>query len=260
MSDYRRDSELMQLCDRAGTGPISVSNELFDVLSLSIRLSEQSGGAFDVTVGPLVKLWREARRLEQLPDSSALRKARALVGSHLMKLHPNERTVELLEPGMQLDLGAIAKGYAADEAIAALHKHGVESAMIEFGGDVVVSGRPPDSDGWAVTASLADPQHQEMTIEHEAVSTSGDTQQYVEIGGVRYSHVVDPRTGLGLTSRAAATVVAAQGVLSDALATTLSIMGSDEGLIFLEKYYPNATGYVRSLTSEAATGVDTKAR
>ncbi len=254
MSDYRRDSELMQLGGRAGSGPVAVSRDLFDVLTLSTQLSEQSGGAFDVTIGPVVRLWREARRLGRLPDPAILADARSRAGPNLMKLDPEQQSVELLAPGMQLDLGGIAKGYAADEALAVIETHGVESALIEFGGDVVASGPPPGRDGWAVTASLADQQHRDMTIENQALSTSGDTQQFVEIDGIRYSHVVDPRTGIGLTSRAAATVIAPKGVLSDALATSLSIMGRNDGLEFVRKYYPEATAYVRYLTEDEAAG------
>lgn len=254
MSDYRRDSELMQLCGRAGSGPVAVSRDLFDVLTLSTQLSEQSGGAFDVTIGPVVRLWREARRLGRLPDPAILADARSRAGPNLMKLDPEQQSVELVAAGMQLDLGGIAKGYAADEALAVIETHGVESALIEFGGDVVASGPPPGRDGWAVTASLADQQHRDMTIENQALSTSGDTQQFVEIDGIRYSHVVDPRTGIGLTSRAAATVIAPKGVLSDALATSLSIMGRNDGLEFVRKYYPEATAYVRYLTEDEAAG------
>lgn len=250
MSDYRGDSELMRLCERASTGPVPVSRDLFAVLSLAQRLSEQSDGAFDVTIGPLVRLWREARRSGRLPDPSRLEEARTRVGRHLMILDLTDRTVELLEPGMLLDLGGIAKGYAADAAVDAMRRHGIRSALVEFGGDVVAAGRPPGTDGWPVSAPLAPADSAAWTIVNEAISTSGDTQQFVEIAGVRYSHVVDPRSGVGLTSRAAATVIAPNGALSDALATTLSIMDSDAGRELLRRHYPEVIAFVRELSGD----------
>ena len=245
MSDYRGDSELMRLCARAGEGPVPVSRDLFEVLSLAHHLSELSDGAFDVTIGPLVRLWREARRSGRLPDPQQLEDARARVGRHLMILDAADRTVELLARGMLLDLGGIAKGYAADAAVDVMRQRGVRSALVEFGGDVVASGPPPGTKGWPVSAPLAQAEEASWTIADEAVSTSGDTQQFVEIDGVRYSHVVDPRTGIGLTSRAAATVIAPHGALSDALATTLSVMAPDAGRELVEKHYPDVVAYVR---------------
>ncbi len=125
MSDYDKTSELMRLCARAGGPPVPVSAELFFVLSRAQEVSRQSGGAFDVTVGPVVKLWRRARKLRKLPDAEKLAEARALVGWRNVRLDEKKRSVQLLKPGMQLDLGGIAKGYAADEALAVLKKHGI---------------------------------------------------------------------------------------------------------------------------------------
>lgn len=242
MSDYRQDSELMQLCSRAGDGPVEVSADLFEILATSQRLSAQSNGAFDVTVGPYVRLWRQARREQRLPAPEHLLDASRLVGWTKMKLDPEHKTVTLDVKGMQLDLGGIAKGYASDAAIAVLRDHGIHRAMIEFGGDVVASDAPPEADGWRITASLA---ARDLTVANSAVSTSGDTEQFVELDGRRYSHVVDPRTGLGLTDRLAATVTAPQGVLSDALSTALSVMGEEAGLAMLSREYPDATAVIR---------------
>ena len=242
MSDYRQDSELMQLCRRAEDGPVKVSADLFDVLAASQRLSEQSNGAFDVTVGPYVRLWRQARREQRLPSPEHLLEASRLVGWTKMKLDPEHKTVTLAVKGMQLDLGGIAKGYASDAAISVLRDHGIRRAMIEFGGDVVAGDAPPKADGWSITASLA---ATELTLANSAISTSGDTEQFVELEGKRYSHVVDPRTGLGLTDRLAATVTAPVGVLSDALSTALTVMGEEAGLAMLSHEYPDATAIIR---------------
>jgi thiamine biosynthesis lipoprotein len=150
LSDYKPESELMRLCREAGGPPVPVSADLFRVLDASKRMSERSGGAFDVTVAPVVRLWRRARRERKLPDADLLSKALALVGSDAMHLDAGARTVELRKPGMKLDVGGMAKGYAAGEAIATLKRHGIDRALVAAAGDIVVSGPPPGSDGWTV--------------------------------------------------------------------------------------------------------------
>ena len=254
MSDYRSDSELMQLCARAGQGPIRVSEDLFIVLDAAIDLARLSDGAFDVTVGPLVRLWRKARRAGSLPSSRDLQDAQARVGWELVTLDDRERTVALALPGMQLDLGGIAKGYAADEAVAAAREFGVGRILVEFGGDIVVGDPPPGSEGWEITVGdVGDVGDADglggatIVLSNSAVSSSADTEQFVEIDGKRYSHVVDPRTGLGLTDRLAVTVVTSRGITSDALATTLSILGPEPGLELIERAYPSVRAYVRYL-------------
>ncbi|MCH7945937.1 MAG: FAD:protein FMN transferase [Armatimonadetes bacterium] len=221
MSDYRPDSELMRLCAHAGTGPVSVSEDLFLVLSQAQKISELTDGAFDVTASPVVRLWREARRTGEMPSQADRDAALKLVGWQRMTLDPRWRTVDLALPGMLLDLGGIAKGYANDEAIRVMKANGVERAMVQAGGDISVSGPPPGRLGWAITVrGLPDT----LYLKHAAVSTSGDTEQFVEIDGVRYSHVVDPRTGLGVTTRIQATVVAGRGLVSDPVATAATVM------------------------------------
>ncbi len=242
MSDYRRGSELRGLVRQAGDGPVRISKDLLHVLTVSQQLARQSGGAFDVTVGPLVALWREARRTAALPPDRTLAKARSRSGHHLLTVDSEDGTADLQVDGMGLDLGGIAKGFAADEAIRTLAKHGARRAMIEFGGDVVAGDPPPGRVGWRITAA---PAERGYALSNAAISTSGDTQQFVEIDGGRYSHVVDPRTGIGLTSRIAVTVVAPKGILSDGLATTLSVLGPDAGGTFLDEHYPEVEAVFR---------------
>jgi thiamine biosynthesis lipoprotein len=240
MSDYRPDSELMRLCRKAGGGdPVPVSEELLFVLSRGQEVSRLSGGAFDVTVGPVVHLWRLARRTERLPDPDDLNKALALVGHEKVRLDPKARTVRLLVPGMKLDLGGIAKGYAADEALKVLARHGVTRALVAAGGDIAVSGPPPDADGWTIgVAPLEDPDRKPsryLVLKDGAVSTSGDAEQYAEIGGKRYSHIVDPHTGIGLVGRASATVVAPHGIMADSLTKAVIVPGPERGLATIDK-------------------------
>jgi thiamine biosynthesis lipoprotein len=239
MSDYRPASELMQLCRKAGGDPVAVSEELFFVLSRGQEVSRLSDGAFDVTVGPVVKLWRRARRTERLPDPDDLKKALALVGYEKMRLDAKARTVQLLVPGMQLDLGGIAKGYTADEALKVLEQHGIKRALVAAGGDIAVSGPPPAADGWSIgIAPLEDPDSKPsryLVLKDAAVSTSGDAEQYVEIDGVRYSHIVDPKTGIGLVGRRSATVVARRGIMADSLTKTVIVPGPERGLAIIDK-------------------------
>ncbi len=247
MSDYRRDSELMRLAERSGTGPVPVSADLFHVLRIAERLARLSGGAFDVTAGPLVQLWRKARDTRTLPAPEALETPRARSGYALLRLDAEDSTATLANKDMRLDLGGIAKGFAADEALATLRAHGLPHAMIEFGGDIVTGDAPPrerdaantsenDVTGWRITEPLSG---RTFHLANAAISTSGDTVQFVVIDGVRYSHVLDPRTGIPLTSRIAVTVIAPEGILSDGLATMLSVLGPEAGMRLLERTWPD---------------------
>ena len=253
MSDYRVDSELNQLSARAGGPPVPISAELFFVLSRSQELARLTDGAFDVTLGPLVRLWREARRTAVLPAAEARRDAIARSGWRHLRLDAAARTAQLLRPGMQLDLGGIAKGYAADEAIAVLRAHGITRALVEMGGDIMVGEAPPDAAGWNVGAVDAGANASATILERSAISTSGDLEQFVEIGGQRYSHVVDPSSGLGLSSRVAATVVAPDGITADALSTALTVLGRERGAALLASHFPGVRAQIRVVDGAART-------
>jgi thiamine biosynthesis lipoprotein len=260
MSDYKPTSELMRLCDKAGGEPVKVSEELSFVLTKAQEVSELSDGAFDVTVGPVVRLWRLARKTGRLPDPDDLKKALELVGYKNIKLAPKERTVQLPKPGMRLDLGGIAKGYAADEALAVLKKHGIHRALVAAGGDIAVSGPPPDKEGWTIgiqplaPEEVKNPRH--LILKNGGVSTSGDAEQFVEIDGKRYSHIVDPRTGLGLPGHRSVTVVAPNGITSDSLTKVASVLG-EEGLKLIEKQ-PGVSARIVLLTDKGADIAATK--
>ncbi len=249
LSSYRSSSELNRLSRRAGERPMPVSRPLFRVLRHAQRLARQSGGAFDVTAEPYLDLWATAREEGELPDSSALRRASARVGWTKVHLKEN-RTVQLTADSMQLNVGGIAKGYILDRALDTLSAEGVSRAMIEAGGDIVMSGPPPDRSGWQVRLPGAGPEGRARSLHlaHAAVSTSGDTHQFVDIDGTRYSHVVDPRTGIGLTHRLLVTVVAENGTTADGLATTVGVLGPDAGRAFLDEHYPSARAYIRPAT------------
>jgi thiamine biosynthesis lipoprotein len=229
LSDYRDDSELRRLGARAGVWVV-VSPELFAVLSRALEISRATGGAFDPTVGPLVVLWREARANRRLPDRPALEAARARVGWTHVQVDRSRRAVRLDRGDMRLDLGGIAKGYILQQAVAALARAGVTRALVEAGGDIAVGDAPPDRDGWRIDVPGAEAAFASRAarLTNASLATSGPTAQFVEIDGVRYSHVIDPRTGLGLTTHVTARVIAADGATADALATALTIVGAAE--------------------------------
>ena len=193
-----------------------------------------------MTVGPLVKLWRRARRTKSLPGAEALAEAKTLVGHELLTLNDEYRTVKLSKPGMRIDLGGIAMGYAVDEARIVLGRHGQSRVMIDASGDVLVGDPPPGKTGWTIgIAALTAPNGPPtrfVELVNAAITTSGDAFQYVEIEGVRYSHIVDPKTGLGLTGRMAVTVIAQDCMTADSLATAICVLGSEKGLALAEKY------------------------
>jgi FAD:protein FMN transferase len=248
MSDYRPNSELMRLCDKAGGPPVPVSKDLFIVLKRAQEVARISDGAFDITCGPLVKLWREARKKHILPTQQEIMNARKLVGWRKLRLNESKHTAQLLVPGMKLDLGGIAKGYADDCAQEALKKSRITRALVEAGGDIVVSGPPPNSDGWRIQVSNAGGSGKAsvMPFSNTAISSSGDTEQFVNIGGRRYSHIVDPRTGQALTNRVQVTVVAPNGLISDPITKGLSILGEEDRKKLL-RGYPKTRAYVRVL-------------
>ncbi len=253
MSDYRPDSEVMRLCARAGGAPRRISPDLFMVLRRSQEMAERSGGAFDVTAGPLIALWRQARKSRTLPAAAALARARRLVGWKKLRLDPVARTARLTLAGMKIDLGGIGKGYAADCAQAVLKQHGIASALVELGGDIVVSGPPPGTSGWTIRVANAGTGDKpaDLLYANRAISTSGDTEQFALINGKQYSHVIDPRTGQALTSRVQVTVTAPDGLTSDPLSTACTVLGPAKGRA-LVRTYPAAAAHVRVLRTPAA--------
>jgi thiamine biosynthesis lipoprotein len=237
LSDYRPDSELRRLEARAPEWTV-VSPELFSVLARAVEIARASGGAFDPTVGPLVALWRDARRTGRMPDPAALAAARTLTGWQKLGLDPKRRAVRLERRGMRLDLGGIAKGYILQEALRTMRDHAVTRALVESGGDIVAGDAPPDRLGWRIDVGTADAAFGERAgrLTNQAIATSGATAQFVEIGGVRYSHVVDPRTGQGVTNHVLARVIGDDATTADAVATALTVLGPAGSRALLHRF------------------------
>jgi thiamine biosynthesis lipoprotein len=234
-SDYDPASELSRLSADSGRGKVAaVSEPLWEVLTAAQALSRRSDGAFDVTVGPLTRLWRRARRDGELPSRSRLDEALRAVGYEKIKLTEEGSRVELTTSGMRLDLGGIAVGYACDRALALLAERGFNRAMIDFSGDILTGDPPPGQEGWRIGIAPLDkpdgPPSRFVVLSRAAVTTSGAGFQSVEIGGVRYSHIVDPHTGLGMTDPLSVTVIARDCMTADSLATAASVLGSEKGL------------------------------
>lgn len=242
MSDYNSESELSQLGRQSPTtSPVPVSKPIWEVLSRAQQFSEQTGGAFDVTAGPLTKIWRRAKRQRELPTDEERQEALAAVGWTHLVLDRDQQAVALTRPNMRLDLGGIAPGYAADQVLAKLRELGIKSALADASGDVAFGDAPPGQ-GWQVGLAplkAEGPPEQILLLANCAISTSGDAFRGVEIGGVRYSHIVDPKTGVGLKHRSSVTVIAPNCTTADALATALSVLGPKHGLEVL-KHFPDA--------------------
>jgi thiamine biosynthesis lipoprotein len=229
LSDYKPDSELNRLSRAAAGVPVKVSADLFQVLAASQKLAEETGGAFDVTLGPVIRLWRQARKEHRLPDAEALREAGEHCSYQKLHLDPAKRTVSLGRAGMQLDLGGIAKGYAADAALLELSQLGIRQALVAVSGDLAIGDPPPGRRGWKIGV-----QDRIVELSNAAVSTSGDAEQHLDANGTRYSHIIDPSTGMGITSQMAVTIVARRGIDADGLATAASVLGVERGLAFIE--------------------------
>lgn len=248
LSDYQADSELSLLREQPVGVPARVSYDLFEVLWRARRISEATVGAFDVTAGPYTRLWRFSRKRRVLPSGEELAAARHSVGHEKLLLDPEKRTVTMSVPGMRLDAGGIAKGYAADAALRQLRELGFQRCLVAASGDIAVGDPPPGQKHWSVAISMPGDSGQRaaktLRLRNRAVSTSGDTEQFVAIGGTRYSHILDTRTGLGLTNRAQVTVVAPDATCSDPLATALRILGPAHARSLLRRFPGSSATWV----------------
>ncbi len=262
MTDYDSASELMRLCREGGkTGkPVPVSDDLFRVLKKAKQISTDSQGAFDITVGPIVRLWRRARRLHEFPEKRLLEDARALVGNDLWEIDEKSQTVTLKKDKMLFDLGGIAKGDIIDQAVATLKQQGITAALVDAGGDIRVYGIPPandaeavsgDANGWVLGVSAHNKEIGRVVTDGIALASSGDLSRYALIDGVKYSHIVDPKTGLGLTNQTAVTVFAPDAITADALASALSVLPPEQGLQLLDNDEGAAAMISRRLPEES---------
>ncbi len=239
LSDYLPESEINELAKATKELQISVSKDLFTLFELSGKLTYSTDGAFDITAGPLVRLWRIAKKNNSLPSPEQIASAKARTGFHHLVLDPEKRTILKKIDGMLFDLGGIAKGYAADAALAILREGGFPRSLVAASGDIVVGDAPPGEAGWRIGIETLEPGHdlselETVTLVNRAISTSGDTRRFFELDGIRYSHLVSTDTGLGLTERIGASVIAPDATTSDSHATAVVLLGTKDGLQFIE--------------------------
>ena len=275
LSDYKPDSELNTITRTAIARAVPISADLFTVLQKSQELAGATGGAFDITQGPVIRLWREAQKTGRLPDPAALKEAAGRSGHRKLHLDPARHTVRLDEAGMALDVGAIGKGYAASEAVEVLEGLGIRSALVAISGDLAFSDAPPGQRGWRIAMysedrdppalslskgpalslskgpalSLSKGVPRVLELANAAVSTSGNSEQHVDIGGRRYSHIIDPSSRIGLVEDLTVTVVARHGLDADGLDTAVSVLGAERGLRLIDAH-PDAAALIVERTPE----------
>ncbi|MBT7982371.1 MAG: FAD:protein FMN transferase [Akkermansiaceae bacterium] len=248
-SDYMADSEVGKFNRCEPNEPHRASSHLIDLLKSSKKISLRTQGNFDPTCGSLSRLWRLSRRTNKLPSPKKLEAAKAACGFSNLKIENSSALITKLNPDTRLDFGGIAKGYTADKMLELLKNKGLSSSSISAGGDIVLGDPPPGKDGWRVQIIPYRNKNRKPTtikISNAAVSTSGNTEQAITIKGQRYSHILNPISGLGLIHENAATVIAPSGTYSDPLATALCIMekraikiinesSHTEAILFLKK-------------------------
>jgi thiamine biosynthesis lipoprotein len=244
MSDYKSDSEI-SIVNRDGfTQAVNISQSTYMVLQKSIEFSELTDGAFDITVGPLVELFRQAKDRQILPTQEEIDNAKLKVGFEKLKLDDENWTVQFTVEGMKLDLGGIAKGYAVDKAVEVMQGRGAIGGMVDLGGDIRCFGPPfKGRDHWVIGLqnpkanknSTGDEVLLKLKITSGAVATSGDYQQFIEIDGKRHSHIIDRETGTSTQGLSSVTIIADKAIDADVLATAVSVMGVEKGLELIEE-------------------------
>ncbi len=243
--DWRiEDSELSRINKQAYSKELAISDEMFEVLSFSLQISAKSEGLFDVTVGPIIDLWKEAAQSGIKPTQEQIKAAKDKTGYRKVVLNDKNKTVKLLTDGMRLDLGAVAKGYSIDKAIEAIRKQGAIGALVDIGGDMRCFGKAPDNKKrWLI--GLQDPRNMDaqsqegnilmkLDLSDKAIATSGDYRRYLVIDGEHYSHIVNPKAGSSAHGLSSVSVISESAMQSDALSTAVTVMGFKKGLELIE--------------------------
>lgn len=234
---YRATSDVGKINEAAGLSPVDVSNATYEVIARALEIAALTDGAFDITIAPLVDLWGFGTGDTHIPDQDALQAALAKVDYRQVVPDREDMSVFLAQPGMKLDLGGIAKGYIVDKAAEALLAKGVTSAYFDAGGDIRVIGEKPDGSPWRI--GIRHPRNRNKLIAHvdlknQAIVTSGDYERYFTADGVRYHHILDPKTGMPTREIISATVIAPDALTADALSTGIFVLGLERGLALIE--------------------------
>lgn len=234
LTTFDDSSQTNQVNRAAGISPVAVDREFFNLVQRSVRLSQLTQGAFDLTYGSVDKrLWNFDRTMTALPDPDIARQMVRLINYRNIELDEANCTVFLKEKGMRIGFGGIGKGYAAEMAKKVLQKAGVENGIVNAAGDLCTWGVQPDGKAWTIGIASPDAAHlpfSYLNVSDVAVATSGNYEKYVMIGGKRYSHTIDPRTGLPVQGIRSVTIICPNAEIADAMATPVMIMGKDVGL------------------------------
>jgi thiamine biosynthesis lipoprotein len=234
LTTFSDDSQTNEINRNAGIQPVKVDEEVFNLIERSLRISELTQGAFDISYGSIDKsLWNFDVNMKQLPDAETARKSVRLINYRNIILDRENSTVFLKEEGMRIGFGGIGKGYAADRAKLIMKQSGAESGVVNASGDLIAWGLQPNGSKWTVgiaNPDLSNEVFSYMAISELAVATSGNYEKFVIIGGKKYSHTINPRTGLPVTGIKSVTIITANAELADAMATPVTIMGINTGL------------------------------
>lgn len=240
MSHYKPDSPLSQLNRAASLHPVPTDPELFQFIAESLRYSRASAGAFDITVGPLMKAWGFFRGEGRMPKDAELQAVHQKIGWQQVRLNAEQQTIQFARAGIELDLGGIAKGYAVDRAVTLLQRHGVTRALISAGGSTIYAlGVPPGSKAWEI--QLQDPLDARkialtVRLRNQSLSVSGSAEKFFEWNGKRYSHIMDPRTGRPVMNVLSVAVIAPTGMMGDALDNAFYVQGVRRARALLRRY------------------------
>ena len=240
LSTWIPDSEISQINSAAGRHSVKVSKESMDVIERSLEMADLTGGAFNIAVGPAVKAW-DASQDGRIPSLEELNEIRPLIDLSQLKLDQKGRTVYLEKTGMQIDIGGIGKGYAADRAAVVMKSSGALAGVVAISGDIETFGRMPDNQRFVFGIQHPRKEQGELLarieLENEAVSTAGDYQRFFEVEGVRYHHILDPTTLQPSRSSQSVTIIAKEGVVADGLDTGIFIMGPEKGMALIERLF-----------------------
>lgn len=244
MSNYKPDSELSLINRDASSQAVIVEPTLFNLIQDSLRYSRESGGDFDITVGPLMKAWGFFRGRGRLPSQSELSQVLKRIGYQHVKLDSAKRTIRFDEPGIEIDLGAIAKGYAVDQAVQILRSNGIKDALVSSGtSSIYAVGSPPGQSGWKISVRNPVDKSQAacvLRLQNLSLSVSGDYEKFFELGGKIYAHVMDPHTGMPVKNMLSTAVVSPSATDSDALSTSFFVEGPSPARDYLN-HHPNLT-------------------
>ena len=253
-SDYSAESEVSKFNKQESHIPFKISSELLELLTISQSLYHKTSASFEPAAGALTQLWRLSRKTKRLPDQKTLSLAIKASSFASLIIDRKNKTLTKKDHLTRLDFGGIAKGYTADKMLNYLQEHDLKSCSISAGGDVIVGNPPPGRLYWIIRINpFGDSNSETMRVKlsNAAVSTSGNVEQFIQIGGKKYSHIVNPKNGLGLTTNHAAVVISNKGSMSDALATSISILGKS-GLKILD-HFPNTEAAIIDLNDNKVT-------